>query len=62
MVIYNILGQCVRTLINEEQSAGYYRAVWDARSESGELVSSGIYIYQIIAGDFIKTKRMVLMR
>ncbi|RKY55747.1 MAG: hypothetical protein DRP89_02660, partial [Candidatus Neomarinimicrobiota bacterium] len=62
LVIYNILGQKVRTLINEEKNVGYYRIIWDARSESGEQVSSGIYIYQIIAGDFIKTKRMILMR
>lgn len=62
LVIYNILGQRIRTLVNKEQSAGYFRAIWDARSEYGEPVSSGIYIYQIIAGDFISTKRMILMQ
>lgn len=62
IVVYNITGQKIRTLVNEEQSAGYYRAIWDAKSESGEQVSSGIYIYQIIAGDFVLVKRMVLMR
>jgi hypothetical protein len=61
LVIYNILGQRVRTLVNQKQDAGYYSVVWNARRESGEPVSSGIYIYQIIAGDFTKIRRMVLI-
>ncbi|UCE19628.1 MAG: VCBS repeat-containing protein [Gemmatimonadota bacterium] len=60
--IYNILGQDVRTLINEIQEPGYYAAVWDGRDEGGREVSSGVYYFRLIAGHFGKTKSMVLLR
>ena len=60
--IYNILGQKVVTLVNEQKEAGYYSAIWSGRNDYGTEVGSGIYIYRIQADNFVKTKRMVLMR
>ncbi|MFQ6093917.1 MAG: T9SS type A sorting domain-containing protein, partial [bacterium] len=62
VTVYNVLGQVVKVLVNEDQPAGSYRAQWDGRSNTGEEVASGIYFYQMQAGDFKATKRMVLMR
>lgn len=57
IVIYDLLGGKIKTLINEQQSAGRY----NIRFEAGNL-PSGLYFYQIIASDFVKTKKMLLIR
>lgn len=62
LTIYNILGEKVRTLVDEQQPAGYKSVLWDGRNEHGVAVPSGIYIYRIRAGDFIKAHRMVLLK
>ncbi|MCJ7508475.1 MAG: C25 family cysteine peptidase [candidate division Zixibacteria bacterium] len=62
LVIYNILGQKIKTLVNEEQKAGHQRISWDGKNDRGEIVSSGIYFYKIRAGNFIETKRMMLLK
>jgi len=62
VTIYNIQGQVVRSLVNEDQKAGYYTIQWDGRSEAGVSVASGIYIYRINAGSFATAKKMVLMK
>ncbi|HKI44345.1 MAG TPA: T9SS type A sorting domain-containing protein, partial [Balneolales bacterium] len=55
--IYNILGQKVATLINKSMRAGYYNVQWDARQ-----VASGLYLYRITSGHFVKTKKMMLIK
>jgi plastocyanin len=60
--IYNTLGQEVATLANELQTAGDKSAVWNGTNQEGARVSSGIYIYRIQAGDFVRTQRMILMK
>jgi len=60
--IFNILGQEVRTLVDKKQSAGYYQVFWNGRDNSGRDVSSGIYFYRLKAGDFVQTRKMVLIR
>jgi hypothetical protein len=60
--IYNLLGQNIRTLVNARQEAGYREVVWDGRNNVGNAVASGIYIYRIEAGNFVQTRKMVLMR
>jgi len=60
--VYNILGQRVRTLVDEEQAAGYRMVSWDSRGRSGNEVASGIYFYQLRAGDFVQTRKMVLLK
>jgi hypothetical protein len=60
--IYNILGQRVKTLVNEDKLPGEYKVVWDGKDENGEPVSSGIYFYKLVAGDFCATKKMILIK
>jgi hypothetical protein len=62
IVVYNILGQKVRTLLEEYQKAGRHRVLWDGRNEKGKEVSSGIYLYRIKTSEFSQTKKMVLLR
>jgi len=64
--IYNILGQEVKTLVNEEKPAGKYRVLWNGRDNSGKEVSSGFYFCRLeVTGDRFKvekTRKMVLVR
>lgn len=60
--IYNLCGQLVRVLVDEEKASGKYTVAWDGRSDSGKEVASGIYFYQIRSSDLTYTKRMVLIK
>jgi len=60
--VYNILGQTVRNLVNEEKPAGLYSVTWDGRDNSGKTVSSGIYFYKIKTDDFSSSKKMILLK
>jgi len=60
--IYNILGQLVRTLVDEEKKPGSYKIIWDGKDNSGKEVSSGIYFYQLKTEDYTTTRKMVLLR
>jgi hypothetical protein len=60
--VYNVLGQRVRTLVDKEQSAGWYEAVWNGRAADGEPVASGVYLYRFRAGDHVQTKKMLLLK
>jgi hypothetical protein len=60
--IYNILGQKVRTLVDEPKGAGTYKVSWDGKDDKGKDVASGIYFYQLTAGDHKETKKMTLIR
>jgi hypothetical protein len=55
--VYDVLGREVATLVDEEMSPGTYEVVWDA---SG--MASGVYLYTMRAGDFVSTKKLVLLR
>ena len=61
--IYNMLGQVVRTLVNEHRNAGRYTVQWDATNDKGDALSSGIYFYRIQAGsEFQGVKKMLLVK
>ena len=60
--IYNVLGQRVRTLVNETKSAGSYRIEWMGTDESGNPVSTGVYLYRFQAGEIVQTKKMLLTK
>jgi hypothetical protein len=62
LTIYNILGQKIKTLVDEEKQPGFYSVKWDGTNDFNRKVSSGIYIYQIRAGKFIETKKMVFLK
>ncbi|MFZ5516472.1 MAG: Ig-like domain-containing protein [Candidatus Zhuqueibacterota bacterium] len=60
--IYNIMGQEVKTLIDDVKEAGYHALIWNGLDNSGVAVSSGIYYYRMVTGSFVETKKMVLLR
>lgn len=60
--IYDVLGREVRTLVDARKEAGFHELVWDARDNFGQRVSSGVYYYQILSGEFRQTKRMLLLK
>lgn len=62
LAIYNLLGEKVRTLIDEKESAGVKQITWDGRNDRGEAVSSGVYLYRLQVGEFVLTKKMALLR
>jgi len=62
IVIYNILGQAVRSLVNTEYAAGSYKVEWNSKSDYNEYVASGVYLMRLESGNFNATKKMVLMR
>ena len=62
ITIYDMLGRKVKTLINQNQDAGHKSVIWDATNDYGKPVSAGIYLYQIQAGEYMQTKKMVLLK
>ena len=60
--IYNLQGQLVRTLVNENKEAGFHEIVWNARDETDQSIPSGVYLYRIQAGDFVEVKKLMLLR
>jgi hypothetical protein len=60
--IYDLMGQHVRTLVQQDQPPGRYMIPWDGRNEKGEVLASGVYLYQLRAGSFVQTRRMALVR
>ena len=66
--IFNIRGQIVKTLVDEDKSPGYYSVIWDGTNDNGDEVSSGVYFCQMYTpknpngGQFIKAKKMVKIR
>ena len=60
--VYDILGREVKTLVNERKPAGSYTVIWDGRDENGQPVSSGVYLYRLKSGNFVQTRKMVLLR
>ncbi len=62
LAIYNVLGQRVKTLVDEYQTAGHKLAHWDGKDENENEMSSGVYFYRIEAGALVQTRKMVLLR
>jgi len=60
--VFNVLGQQVRTLVDDMQQPGSYHVVWDGKDTSGREAGSGVYFCQLKAGSFLETRRMVLMK
>ncbi|MCM2272231.1 MAG: T9SS type A sorting domain-containing protein [candidate division Zixibacteria bacterium] len=62
LTVFNLLGQEVTTLTDGEYAAGEYRVRWNGQDTSGESVASGIYFYRLEAGEFSRTRKMVLLK
>ena len=60
--LFNILGQQVRTLIDEARPPGRHETVWDGRDGNSRMVSSGVYILRMTAGDFVEYKKMTFLK
>ena len=60
--IYNMLGQKVKRLINQEYSAGNYKITWDGTTSNGVRASTGLYFYRLETKDFVETKKMILLK
>ena len=62
LTIYTVDGKVVTTLINENMPQGNHEVVWSGLDDAGRLVASGTYIYRLEAGDYMETKRMLLVK
>jgi hypothetical protein len=60
--VYDVSGRLVRTLVDGNKVFGPHSVVWDGKDNVGRQVSSGVYFYRLWAGDFVKTRRMVLLK
>ena len=60
--IFNILGQRIKTLVDEQKPAGAYSLIWDGRTDNGETATSGVYIYRLKTDEFVKSRKLLLLR
>ncbi len=60
--VYDVLGRTVAVLVNGKQDAGYRTVTWNGKDSSGGQTASGVYFYKLMAGDFVQTRKMVLLR
>ncbi|MBM3278208.1 MAG: T9SS type A sorting domain-containing protein [Candidatus Handelsmanbacteria bacterium] len=60
--IYDVLGQKVRTLVQQVESAGHHRAVWDGRDDGGSALAGGIYFYRLQADEFRQVRKLLLLK
>ena len=60
--VINILGQQVSTLVDKTVVSGKYSVEWDGRNEAGKAVASGVYFYRLVTKDFVKSRKMLLLK
>ena len=62
VTVYDVKGRAVRNLVNRDYPQGRHEVVWDGRDDSGQVLSSGTYLYQVKAGGSVVSGKMVLMK
>ena len=62
IIIFNLLGQKVKTIDKSQMNAGFHSITWNGTNNHGAQVSAGMYLYQLRTSDFVKTKKMVLLK
>tara|TARA_B000000460_G_C21158046_1_gene239929 strand:+ start:132 stop:320 length:189 start_codon:yes stop_codon:yes gene_type:complete len=62
MTIYDMVGKKITQLVNTTQGAGFKSVQWDATDSMDRPVSAGVYFYQIQAGEFVQTRKIVLLK
>jgi hypothetical protein len=62
IMVYDLLGSVVKTLVNQYQTEGSYRVTWDASNDNGQQVNTGNYIVKMVAGNYTTTRKMTLMK
>ena len=60
--VYNVKGQRIKTLLNENMPAGTYQVTWNGTDDNNRKVASGIYFYKMKSGRYTSTKKMILMK
>ncbi len=60
--VYNVLGQQVKSMVEEDQAPGFYSINWDGTNDKGEKVSTGVYFYRLQAGDFVQSRKMTFLK
>jgi hypothetical protein len=62
LTVYNVMGQAICRLVDGPQGAGEHVVTWQGVDEGGRPVASGIYFYQLVAGQFVETRKMLLLK
>jgi hypothetical protein len=62
LTIYNILGEEILKLVNNDETPGAKSVVWNGKDRFGRQVSTGVYIYRLEAGDYVRSKKMILLK
>ncbi len=62
VLVYDMMGRMVKTLVNDLQNSGQNYIKWNGTNDNGEQVSAGLYLYTIQIGEYIETKKMVLLK
>ena len=62
LTVFDLMGRQITQLVNTTQDVGYKSVQWNATNSFGKPVSAGVYLYQIQAGEFVQTKKMVLLK
>jgi len=62
LVVYDVSGRRVRTLVNTHQRADVYKMAWNGLNDQGGRVASGVYFYKLVAGKFVETRKMLLLK
>ncbi len=62
LIVYDVLGRQVRTLVSGHMPAGRFNIVWDGKNNRGQMVGTGVYFLRMVAGDYVSVKKMTLLR
>ena len=62
IVVFNVLGQKIKTIERAQMNPGYHSIIWNATNDFGSQVSAGMYFYQLRTNEFVKTKKMILLK
>ncbi len=62
IAVYDMMGRQIDTLVDQNMAAGSYTATWNGRDAGGNQVASGVYLYKIVAGNFVASKVMTLLK
>jgi len=62
LVVYNVKGQVIRSLVNEVKNSGHYTVQWDGKDNNGKIVANGIYQYILKTNNYQEIRRMTLLK
>ena len=61
-MVYNVIGQEVRTLVSAVQPSGAQNVIWDGRDAIGRQIATGMYIYRLVAGENLAVRKMIIAK